>query len=221
MSLQNTNRLLIGPLRAAGACALVALMLLAATLSATAAAQGDLYGPEAPQDVAWIRIVNLASDALAADLNGTELAVAFGESSLYVPVEPGARTVTIEGAAVEIEAEPETFHTVVLLPDAAVVVADPALRDISRGLLGLMNLTQLPALTLATPDGAEVVTDVAPGAAAAIAVSPAVTALVVSDGAEILIEVPEHSFERGEAYTILVFEGEDGPAALLLTAGTG
>lgn len=182
-------------------------------------AMAQLYGPEAPQDVAWVRVINAGdSDAITAEIGGTSLEIAFSEASPYMMVSPGNVSLVVDGEAVELVAEPETFFTVAALEESRVVVAEPGLRDVSRGLLGLMNLTQRPALSLLTPDGIPVVEDVAPGHADAVAVSAARTALDVAAGGEQVAQVAEHAFERGVAYTVVAIEAADGLLVVIATA---
>lgn len=183
-----------------------------------ALAQNDLYGPETPADVAWIRVLNAGPDVVTAYLGGEELAAEPFRATAYTPVEPGPGTIEVQGEPVEVAPETGQFLTLALLPSGPLVVADPALRDVSRGLLGLMNLTERPALSLLTPEGEPVVVDVAPGTAESIAISPAQTALVVTEGEEPVAEVDAALFDRAQAYTVVVLEGENGVTALILTA---
>ncbi len=194
----------------------MAILMLA--LVSLVVGQGDLYGPEAPQDVAWVRMINAAAGTVTGEVDGQQFDIVFGEASAYQTVLPGTTLVTVDGHAVELTAEPESFHTVALTSAGPLVVVDPALRDVSRGLLGLMNLTSLPALTLLTPDGRPVVQDVAPGQAEAVAVSAARTGLQVAAGEEAIASVAEQAFERGVAYTVVVMEADEGLLAVVVTA---
>lgn len=194
------------------------VLVLALVLLGMALGQGDLYGPDAPQDVAWVRVINAATGTVTAEVDGQLLGVAFGQASAYLTVQPGTTSVTVDGHAVELSTEPESFHTVALTADGPLAVADPALRDVSRGLLGLMNLTGLPALSLLAPDGTPVIEDVPPGQAEAVAVSPARTGLQVTAGGELLVDVDEHAFERGVAYTVVVMQVEGDPVAVVVSS---
>lgn len=195
-------------------CACFLLLFLA-----FAVAQPSLYGPEAPLDVAWVRVLNASStDALAAEVAGGPMELGFAEASAYVMLPPGRHSLTVDGQLVELQAEPEDFLTVALTDGGPVVVSDPALRDISRGLLGLMNLTALPSLSLLTPDGTPVVEEVPPGLADAIAISAARTGLQVSADGTALLALEEHTFERGVAYSVVVFQATEELVAVVLTA---
>ncbi len=183
-------------------------------------AQGDLYGPETPQDVAWVRVLNAGQQSATVSVGGSEVSLEPLVASPYLSIEPGAFAVQVEGQSLEVQAEAEQFLTVALLPGGPVVVADPALMDVSRGLLGLMNLSSLPSLSLLTPDGELVVEGVAPGEARAVSIGPAQTALEVSDGEAALASLDAHVFERSQAYTVVALDGDDGITLLLLTATT-
>jgi hypothetical protein len=97
-------------------------------------------------------------------------------------------------------------------------VPDPALRDISRGLLGLVNLTDRVALDLQVPDGPIVVGAVPPGAHDAVAVAEATTELVVVDAGAVVARLEARAFERGVAYAVVVVETAEGLVAFVLTA---
>lgn len=181
-------------------------------------AQNNLYGPDTPEDIAWVRVLNAGTEEVSAWVGGEELTAAPFSATAYQPVEPGAGSIEVSGEPVELSPEVGQFLTLALLPSGPQVIIDPALRDVSRGLLGLMNLTARPALSLLTPEGDIVTSDVAPGTAEAVAISPAQTALVVAEGEDVIAEVEPALFDRAQAYTVVVLEGENGVTTLILTA---
>jgi hypothetical protein len=200
-------------------CAVLALTAL--LLGTTCVAQGGLYGPEAPLDAAWVRVVNVAAaGGMAVRVaDAPTVVLPLGGATRYVQVAPGEVDLDVGGIHLSIEVGPESFTTVAATPDATVVIEDPALRDASRGLLGLLNLTDRPALTLRVPDGTVVVGDVPGGAHDALAVAQATTGLLVTDGDEVLVRLDPHEFVRGVAYVVIVFDGPDGLRAELLSTG--
>lgn len=211
--------------RRRGALALVVptlLTLTALSLGAAqvASAQGSLYGPEAPADAAWVRVVNagaVGGVAVRIADGGTRVLALF-DATRYALVDPGPVRLDVGGDAVTLEVGPESFTTVAATPGGVVVVPDPALRDISRGLLGLVNLTDRAGLDLRVPDGPTVVAAVPPGAHDAVAVAAATTELVVVDGATVVARVEARTFERGVAYAVVVVEAVDGIVAFVLAA---
>ena len=211
--------------RRRGALALVAPALLALFVFPVGAAQGDathagLYGPEAPVDAAWVRIVNARAEggvAVRIGDGGTRV-LALHEATRYALVDPGMVRVDVGGDVLTLEVDPESFTTVAATAEGLVAVPDPALRDISRGLLGLVNLTDRPALDLQVPDGPIVVGAVPPGVHDAIAVAEASTDLVVVDGGTVVARLEARTFTRGVAYAVVVVDNAAGIAAFVLTA---
>ena len=150
--------------------------------------------------------------------DGGTRVLAFHDATRYALVEPGAVRVDVGGDVLTLEVGPESFTTVAATADGLVAVPDPALRDISRGLLGLVNLTDRPALDLRVPDGPTVVGAVPPGAHDAIAVAEASTELVVVDGDTVVARLEARTFARGVAYAVVVVADDAGLAAFVLTA---
>jgi alginate O-acetyltransferase complex protein AlgF len=196
------------------------LAVVALLASAAAWGQPGLYGPEAPLDAAWVRILNAeASGGMAMRVgDAATVVVALGDATRYVQVPPGAVRLDVGGVDVRIEVEPESFTTVAATPAGPVVVPDPVLRDISRGLLGLMNLTGRPGLDLRAPDGTPVVEGTPPGEHRALAVAAATTELLVTAGDELIARLPERTYERGVAYTYAVLDVGEGPVVHLLSS---
>ena len=191
--------------------ALLLVALLLAGLPATLAQEG-LYGPEAPRDVSYVRIINARpGEAITPVVAGEELQpLGFAQVSSYRQLPPGRHSLTAAGVDLEVTTEAESFMTIALLPDEIVTIADTPLRDISRGLLALYNLTQDEILTLATADGTEVISEVPPHEAAARTISEAEVELVVLSGGEPVDELESRLYRRGEAHSVIVLpEGSD------------
>lgn len=206
--------------RRRGVLALALLALLPLAAPSIADAQGGLYGPEAPADAAWVRVVNAgADDGVVARIgDGEALDVAPRRATGYVRVDPGSVPVEVDGDVLTLEVGPESFTTVAATAVGPVAIPDPALRDISRGLLGLVNLTGLEGLDLQVPDGPIVVGPVPPGAHDAIAVAEASTELVVVHDGTVVARLEARTFERGIAYAVVVVETAAGVEAFVLTA---
>jgi alginate O-acetyltransferase complex protein AlgF len=183
-------------------------------------AQGGLYGPEAPVDAAWVRVLNAgaAGDVAVRIAAGDAQVLALHQATRYALVAPGAVRVDVGGEVLTVDVGVESFTTVAATEGGVVVVPDPALRDISRGLLGLVNLTGRAGLDLQVPDGPIVVGAVPPGAHDAVAVAEATTELVVAEGGVVLARLEARAFERGVAYAVVAVETAGGPFAFVLTA---
>ncbi len=181
-------------------------------------AQDNLYGPSAPPDAAYVRIINASPagevEARLGDVDYTP--VAFTEVTPYRVVEPGDLTLGVAGAEQALTAEAGAFYTAVLTPEGVNVLRDEALVDASRALLTLYNFSSLGPLDLKTADGeTSIVTSVAPGGEGSIVVNQAEVGLGVFDGSELVGETEPSLLERGTAYSVLVFDGETGPVVVL------
>ncbi len=200
----------------------LATLMTPLAVAALGHAQPDLYGPEAPADVGWVRVVNGAvAGGVAVRVGEAQtIVLGLGDATRYARVEGGRVMVDVGGERVEVEVEPEAFLSVATTPTGVVVVRDPGLRDVSRGLLGLLNLTDRPALDLRVPDGNPVVAGVPPAAHDALAVAGATTALLVTAGDEVLARLEPQTFERGVAYTVVVTETGADVEAFVLRASS-
>jgi hypothetical protein len=198
------------------------LLLLAAllALAGSAGAQG-LYGPEAPRDAAYLRLVNAGgAEPATMTVDGDEWEpVPFAEVSPYRQVRPGDHSLALSGEEITVTAHPEGFITVVALPGRILTLEDTPLRDITRGLLTLYNLSDDGALTLRTHDGTEVLADVAPESSASIAISEAEVGLAVYREGEEVGSLPPRLYSRGEAHSIIVLPPGSEPRVIYAPAG--
>lgn len=194
---------------------IVSLATLMMLLSTTAFAQ-DLYGPEAPRDVAYLRFLNARPGAtLTLQAPGISLPpLSFAEISSYHPHSPGTTDLSLAGEQVALDAAPESFHTLVALPERVLLLEDTPLRDISRGLLTLYNLTEGEVITLRTADGAAVLSDVEPGSADSLTIAEAEVGLTVHGEEGLLASLEPRLFQRGEAHSLIVMPLGSQPALI-------
>jgi len=187
---------------------------------AAAAAQPGLYGPEAPSGAAWVRVVNaVAPGGIAVRVgDGATVVIPFGNATRYHQVAPGPVAVDVGGTRLDVQVEPASFTTVAATPAGPAAIVDPALRDVSRGLLGLLNLTDRPLLDLRVPDGTAVVEGVGPGAHHALVVAQASTELLVTEGDRVVARISERLYERGVAYAVVVVDTPDGARAQVVSS---
>jgi hypothetical protein len=188
------------------------LLLVMAACAAAASAQEDLYGPQAPSDVAYVRAVNAAeSGGLSVRVgNGDMEVLPLAGATGYVLVEPGTVRLDLGGEEVEVTVEIGEFVTVALTRDGVWTIVDTPLRDASRGVLALYNLSDRSALDLVVVDGPEVVTGVAPGEQAAVAIAEAEVALRVRSASGDVIDLEARLYARGMAHAVFVVLGSDG-----------
>lgn len=181
------------------------MALLAALISAVFAQEG-LYGPEAPRDVAYLRVINARLEEAVTPVVGGEewQPVEFAQVSPYRQLPPGEHPLRLGETELTVTARPESFTTVALLEDQVVTIADTPLRDISRGLLSLYNLTSQQTLSLSTADGTPVVSGVEPHAARSRAISQAEVGLVVTSNGERVGSLEARLYRRGEAHSVIV-----------------
>ena len=197
------------------------VLIAALLLVATAGAQEDLYGPQAPRDTAWVRVLNAASDdPLVPQLDGEPWEeLGYGEGTAYRPIQPGSHHMELGGAQVTLEAGPESFTTVALLPEGPLVLPDRPLEDISRGLLTLYNLTGDERLDLLAGDGTLLFEGVGPGTAESLAIAEAEVELLVRDEAgEPVGSLDSRLYARGEAHSLIVLPAGAEPRVVYLSA---
>ncbi len=182
--------------------------------------QGDLYGPSAPPDAAWVRAVNAeAPGGLGIRIGDGPLeSIAFADATAYRLVAPGEVTVDLGGVVTPVTVEAGAFVTVVTTTDSVRLIEDSVLVDVSRGLLALYNLTDLAALDLVVADGPAVVENVAPWHQAAVAIAEAEAVLEVRSGDAVVGTLDVRVYERAVAHSVIVVEGPDGPLVRYVAA---
>lgn len=210
---KNRKRPGLLPLREA-----IALLLLASM--AWSAGQDDLYGPDAPRDTAYLRFINAHSEEpLEPVVDGSERAPAdLGEVTPYGQVQPGRHEVSVGNRTIEFEAQPESFTTIALLGDGHIVFDDTPLRDISRGLLTLYNLTSEGPLSLQTADGSEVFSNVPAGESRSQVIAQAEAEFVVERSGETLMALDALLLERGTAHSLIVLPSGTQPRVVYAQA---
>jgi hypothetical protein len=182
------------------------------TLALPTVAQEDLYGPQAPSDVAFVRAVNARDPGgLGVRVGDAELeALAYGGATGYVAVAPGLVRIDLGGEEHEVDVERGTFLTAVAHPGGAWFIEDTPLRDVSRGMLSLYNLTDDPGVDLVVVDGPMVFEAVEPGTHAAVAIAEAEVALRVVGSKGQPVELEALRYERGVAHSLLALPGPEG-----------
>ena len=212
----------VEPLPRKPAIRLTALLLAVLLLwgASPAAAQGGLYGPEAPRDVSYLRVINAGTGEVATPVVAGEEwePLEFGEVSPYRQLPPGEHELSVAGLEIGLTTRPEGFTTVALLEGELVAITDTPLRDISRGLITLYNLTSDRTLSLGTADGAQVVAGVGPRSAGSRVVSQAEVELVVRENGERVASLGTRLYRRGEAHGIIVLPAGSEPQVVYAPA---
>lgn len=196
-----------------------ALLLLGA--ASLALAQPGLYGPEAPRDTSYLRVMNARpGEAVSPVIDGSEWQqLSFSQVSPYRQLPPGEHTAAIGDQELTLTTRPEGFTTLVLLDDGLLAIEDTPLRDISRGLLTLYNLTSDSTLSLRTADGVDVLTGVAPRSSDSMTISEAEVELMVFDEKGQLGSLEQQLYRRGEAHSVIVLPAGSEPRVVYARAG--
>jgi alginate O-acetyltransferase complex protein AlgF len=194
-----------------------AAALLAAALTVVLAvpplpaAGRSVYGPEAPGDSAFVRVVNASAGSLPleSELGSTRFgALAFAQVSPYRPVAPDIYVFAAGSLEQEVIPGSGRYYTIAVLPDAVVVLEDPSHTDPARAQLFLYNLSTLPRVDLATADGkTTVVANVKPGASGMAVVNAISARLAVRSAGALLKAVGDLGLSRGSSFSVFVLGG--------------
>ena len=189
------------------------LVLLCGLPTAPAAwAQNGLYGEAAPDDAAFVRLVNASErDDLgsvwvaATEFSGLEPYTV----SPYRPIFPGIHRVSLGGHEAELIPDRGEYFTVVLTEDELVVVSDTEHTRPDRAQLVLYNFSQWDGLELRTADGEATAVEAVPrGAGRAAEVNPVEIEFAVYHRGEPLEQIGDLGLERGQSYGVFVLSGE-------------
>lgn len=207
---------------------LIALLLVSWAMAlATAAAQESLYGPEAPSDVAFLRVINASAAPIFANVaGGDERELLPGEASEYVPAPSSEVRFEVRRgedaepeAAAPDEVGSEDFVTLLVTEGELRPLEDEVLRDISRGLLAFVNASDTAPLSLRLEDGTVVFEEVGEEPASrTIAEAEAAFEVVDTSSGEVVGRIERRTIERGTAHTILAYDGPEGLAVSYLAA---
>ncbi len=193
--------------------ALAALALLGPGRAVSA--QEGLYGPQVDEDMLLVRVLHASPSQGDLEVRVGEARfgpLGYGQVSAYRPVARDIYLIRAGGWEGALEPGSGTYFTVVVGADAVQVLEDTAHRDAARAQLYLYNLSPLPAVDLATSDGAtRILSAVPPGGSAQAAVNPVPVALAVFSGGKRLAEVGDLGLRRGQSYSVFVLGPPGAP----------
>lgn len=200
---------------------LVTSLALAILVAAPSCADTrSVYGPEVPGDAAFVRIVNAVpgSSPLQAELGATTFdPLSYAQVSPYRAVTPDIYLFSADDEELEIIPMSGRYYTVAVLPDAIVVLDDPAHTDPARAQLFLYNLSSLPRIDLATADGkTRVIADVRSRSSGLVIVNAVAASLAVTSGGARVTLVGDLGLARGSSFSVFVLGG--GSATAVFTA---
>lgn len=200
------------------------LITLLAVLFCLALAQDEgLYAPAPPADAAFVRLIHAAPAAatVAASVSDSSYGdISFSQVTPYRVVIQGDRNVSAGSLTQDIQVEAGKFYTLVVR-DEVTVLEDAANDDRAKALLTLYNLSDMESIDLKTADAStDVISSVAPGAQASIAVNGISVALGVFSNGEAISLFDETQLERGAAYSVFVLGTADAPTAVFVQSET-
>jgi alginate O-acetyltransferase complex protein AlgF len=203
------------------ASAFTILLALCAAAPATAETR-SVYGPQAPGDAAFIRLVDAipGTSQLEIEIGATHFeALGWAEVSPYRPVTPDIYQLEAAGNETEIIASSGRYYTVVCTPTAVTVYEDPAHTDPARAQLFLYNLSLLPRIDLRTADGkSTVIAGVRPRSSGLAVVNAVRVPLAVFSGGASIAGLGDLGLERGSSFSIFVLETNQSPHVFTVRA---
>lgn len=198
---------------------LILILFLATACVTRMDAEGprSVYGPSAPGDSAFVRLINLLPDPVRVGLGATIIGpVAHAEVTPYRPVVPDIYLVRIKGQEREVVPKSGTYLTIASTPGGIVLFDDPPHTDPARAQLFLYNLTAIPSISLKSADGrTPVIPDVRLGRSGSVVVNAVSVRLAVFNGKSLVKPLDVLELKRGSSFS--VFALEDNGAVSLLT----
>jgi alginate O-acetyltransferase complex protein AlgF len=197
---------------------LVTVLVVAGPLGA----QGprSVYGPSAPGDSAFVRVVNLLPDPVRVSLGATRIGpVTVSTVSSYEPVVPDVYQVRAGGNEREVVPQSGAWLTIACTRQGIVLFTDPPHTDPARAQVFLYNLSSLPSLDLKTADGkTAVIGGVAKEASAQVVVNAVTVTLAVFSGATRVGDAGKLPLARGSSYSVFAVDTGKGVQVLTVKA---
>jgi alginate O-acetyltransferase complex protein AlgF len=197
---------------------LIGLVGFFLALTPLSAQEGGLYGSKAPEDAAFVRILNSGSTSLPRVPVG---AIRFerlesGEVSPYRVLSPGVLIIRARDGQADIAAGAGAYYTVVVSDSGPQVFQDRRHDDPLRAQIILYNLADSSSITLKTADGGtEVIPGVPPGESASIAVNAINADLVLFSEDEKYADIGTMELEAGQSYGIFSIEHSENPEVVV------
>lgn len=180
-----------------------------------------LYSSKAPEDKAFIRVIN-TSDGSADTLPvGAVMfrGISPGEVTPYRPLSPGIAIVRMGEREAELIAKKKSFYTIILTSGSLFIIDDKRHEDSVDAQLVLYNLTEMEQISLRTADGStEIIPHVDKNSAASVNVNPVDVGMAVFSGKEKVADLGKKSLESGQSYSVFLVKGTEEPEHLFLKA---
>ncbi len=195
---------------------LVLLCAVAAAFPVLAAGPQSVYGPSAPGDSAFVRVLSILPDPVRVSLGATRIGpVASSTVSSYRPVVPDIYVVRAGGKELEVVPKSGTYITIACTPKGILLFEDPPHTDPARAQLFLYNLTPIPRIDLKSADGkTSVLPGVKSGESAQVIVNAVSVTLALFDGTALVKPVGTLPLQRGASFSVFAF-GETASVSVL------
>ncbi|HEX4974791.1 MAG TPA: alginate O-acetyltransferase AlgF [Pseudomonadales bacterium] len=189
----------------------VILLLVFTAFSLPSIAKGDaLYGPVAPAGSAFVRVVNLSTNAVEAKLENENLhkAAPF-TGGKYKFFSPGSKTMTVSGKTFSSQLMADHYYTLVITSTGtAKLVQDFGKPDPSKAVISVYNFSDQPLISLKTADGkTSVIDNVSIDGRGDRSINPVKVKLALVSTT--LTPVSEIILERGKVYSLFVTNEND------------
>lgn len=197
--------------------AFILILAFLAGLPVSAQGHQSVYGPSAPGDSAFVRVLSLLPDPVRVSLGATRIGpLAASTISPYRPVVPDIYLVRAGGKELEVVPKSGMWLTIACTPKGIILFDDPPHTDLARAQVFLYNLTSLPSLDLRTADGkTTVLAGVKSGASAQVVVNALTVSLALYSGTALVKQVGTLALQRGSSFS--VFALGQGTSVSVLT----
>jgi alginate O-acetyltransferase complex protein AlgF len=198
----------------------VVTLAVLAVLPLSAQGHQSVYGPSAPGDSAFVRVLSLLPDPVRISLGATRIGpVASSTVSSYQPVVPDIYLVRAAGKELEVVPTSGVWLTIACTPRGIVLFTDPPHTNPARAQVFLYNLTAIPALDLRTADGkTTVLAGVKSGASAQVVVNALSVSLALFNGGTLVKEVGTLALLRGSSFSVFALPQGAGVSVLAVKA---
>lgn len=196
-------------------CALFVLVGMAHAADETE----GLYAPPPPADAAYVRVIdpNKTITGAGIKLGGQNLTASDSGIGSYHVITQGQYDLAGQAVLQVMAGRSYSYVLGAAGQKNGLLLEDNADVSGAKAKLVLYNLTDVPALTLSTADGAlKVIESVAPSATGQRQVKAMQVALAVTDGSATLGTTPAVQLERGQIYSIIAFKNSKGDVVVHL-----
>lgn len=196
--------------------------ILMSALKATPARADDaaLYGPDAPPNSAFIRVVNASANPdLDAQVGDKQIdGISAWSASEFEFLPAGAQKISAGAAQQSLQLQADHYYTAVVDGERMHLFDNSAYDNRLKALVILYNLTDKDALTLRTGDGGTTVVEaVAREGFGLRQVNAARAKLAVFAGDARIAETPALTMARGKAYSVFAIGPSAAPRLVVAT----